>query len=227
MLDRLALGLVTLPSATYDLILVLTEINGSRSGSAQYLRNRMVMTQLVQALCGGGTLRVQDGTFTGLGGAEQTEAILAGLVHDGTGGMMKPDSTAAQQTVTLNFGKRKDRANAAAVPLNGLEAASSAKRKSGGISTGSGMLASTNGIVKATPAGVGFVDSTDDFEDGQGYAEDEDEDMEIPSNEELERAAKIDPDTLLTEEDRQRPIIIRESRVLHESFRFKTDSTLR
>lgn len=182
------------------------------------------MSQLVQALCGGGRLRVQDGTVTCLGGAEQTEAILAGLVHDGTGGMMKPDSTAAQQTVTLSFGKRKERANAAAVPLNGLEAANGAKRKSEGISTGSGMLASANVIVKATPAGVGFVDSNDDFDKGDAYDDDDDEDMEIPSNEELERAAKIDPDTLLTEEDRQRPIIIRESRVLHESFRFKTDT---
>jgi hypothetical protein len=40
---------------------------------------------------------------------------------------------------------------------------------------------------------------------------DEDEDMEIPSNEELERAERIDPNSLLTEEDRMKPLNIRTS----------------
>ena len=36
--------------------------------------------------------------------------------------------------------------------------------------------------------------------------------MEIPSNEELERAERIDPDSLLTEEDRMKPLNIRKSK---------------
>lgn len=66
------------------------------------------------------------------------------------------------------------------------------------------------GPIRSTPAGVGFIDSDDDFDgafdDGNGY---ESEEMEIPSQEELEKAEKIDPDTLLTEEDRKKPLIIR------------------
>jgi hypothetical protein len=59
--------------------------------------------------------------------------------------------------------------------------------------------------VKTTPAGVGFIDTTDDFD--MDY--DDDDEMEIPSNEELERAEKIDPDSLLTEDDRLKPLNIR------------------
>jgi hypothetical protein len=40
---------------------------------------------------------------------------------------------------------------------------------------------------------------------------DEDEDIEIPSNAELARAERIDPDSLLTEEDRMKPLNIRTS----------------
>ena len=209
MLDRLAMGLVALPTATYDVVLLLTDVDGSRRESSLLL-NREVMERIVPAMKVGGRLKSQDGTLGGTPGAEQTEAILAGLVKRDGDGMVKPDST-ANQTVSLSFGKKK--ANAAAVPANGVEAVNTAKRGADDISTGNGTLAQTNGngLVKATPAGVGFIDTNDDFDggfdDGSGY--DDDDDIEIPSNEELERAEKIDPDTLLTEEDRQKPLVIR------------------
>lgn len=218
MLDRLAMGLVALPAATYDVVLLLTDVDGSRQETSRLL-DRQMMEKLVQSMKAGGRLQAQDGGFRG---AEQTEAILAGLVKGGGNGMVKPESSTAAQTVTLSFGGKK-KANAAAVPLNNIEATNTAKRKSEDISTGTGALAAAsngngNGVVRATPAGVGFIDSNDDFDggfdDGSGY-EDEDEEMEIPSNEELERAEKIDPDTLLTEEDRQKPIIVRKFKQLH------------
>lgn len=199
MLDRLALGLVALPAATYDIVLILTDVDRTRQESSRLL-NREVMERVVRSLKAGGKLKSQDGDFGGRSGAEQTEAILAGLVI-GDGGMVKP-ATAANQTVKLSFGKKK--ANAAAVPANSVEAENTAKRKSDDISTGSGSLATngTNGAVKATPAGVGFIDNVDDFDDYE-------DDIEFPSNEELQNAAPIDPNTLLTEEDRQKPLSIR------------------
>jgi len=211
MLDRLALGLVNLPAATYDVILLLTDVDGSRRESSR-LVDRNVMGQLVAAMKVGGRLRAQDGGFGSMaGGAEHTEAILAGLVEGkGDDGMVKPDSLAGAQTVKLSFGGKK---KANAVPLNGVEATPVGKRKSGDISTGNGSLASANGasVVQVTLAGVGFVDSNDDFDggfdDGSGY--DDDEDMEIPDDAELDRAERINPDSLLSEEDRQRPIIVR------------------
>jgi len=57
------------------------------------------------------------------------------------------------------------------------------------------------------PAGVGFVDFSDDLNTVE-YDEDEEDDY-IPTREELLQGDSIDPDTLLTEEDRQKPIIIR------------------
>jgi len=198
MLDRLALGLVALPEATYDVVMLLTDVDGSRQESSRLL-NRGVAERIAQSLRANGKLVAQNGL---LEQAEQTEAILAGLVAEGDS-MVKP-AAAAAQTVTLSFGKKKKKANAAAVPANGIEAANTAKRKSEDISTGNGMLVS--GPVKATPAGVGFVDMSDDFD--MNY-EDEDDEMEIPSNEELERAERIDPDSLLTEEDRKKPLNIR------------------
>lgn len=192
MLDRLALGLVSLPAATYDLILLLTDADGARAHKLE----RAVIERLAPSLKPDGRLSAQSGE---LNGAEQTEGILAGLVAEG-GGLVKPKA-AAEQTVKLSFGKKK-KADAAAVPANPVEAVNTAKRKSQDISAnGDG-----TGAVKATPAGVGFVDMSDDF--GVDY-EDEDMEMEIPSNEELERAERIDPDSLLTEEDRQKPLNIR------------------
>lgn len=197
MLDRLAMGLVALPDATYDIVMLLTDVDGSRQESSRLL-DRGVAERIAQGLKAAGKLVAQNGS---LDQAEQTEAILAGLVAEG-GSMVKP-AAAAAQTVTLSFGKKK-KANAAAVPANGIEAANTAKRKSEDISTGNGVLAS--GPVKTTPAGVGFVVTSDDL--SMDY-EDDDDEMEIPSNEELERAERIDPDSLLTEEDRKKPLNIR------------------
>lgn len=198
MLDRLAMGLVALPPATYDVVLLLSDVDGSRTESTNLL-DRNAMSKLVDALKAGGRFRSQDGQFASAPGSEQTEAILAGLVNDGGEGMIKPNNT-APQTVKLSFGKKK--ANAAAVPANAVEAANTnavplndLKRKS----MGDGPVA---------PAGVGFVDFSDDF--GAGYDDEYDDDEPyIPSNEELMNGDTIDPDTLLTEEDRKKPIIIR------------------
>jgi hypothetical protein len=192
MLDRLSLGLVSLPAETYDIVMLLTDVDGARAHKLE----RSVVERVVPALKSEGCLRVQSGA---LEGAEITEGVLAGLVADGSGGLSKPKQ-AAEQTVKLSFGRKKKAvADAAAVPANAVEAINTAKRKSVDIST--------SGPVKATPAGVGFVELGDEF--GMDY--DEDEDMEIPSNEELERAERIDPDSLLTEEDRMKPLNIRTS----------------
>lgn len=211
MLDRLAMGLVALPAETYDVVLLLTDVDGSRRESSQLL-TREVMERVVKAMKAGSRMKSQEGSFGGIPGAEETEAILAGLVKGDGDGMIKQESSTTQ-TVSLRLGKKK--ANAAAVPANDIEAANTAKRKSEDISTGRGNLAQGNGYghIRATPAGVGFIDSLDDFDggldDGSGY--ESDDDIEIPSNEELMRAERIDPDTLLTEEDRQKPLIIRKS----------------
>jgi hypothetical protein len=188
MLDRLAAGLVALPASTYDLILVLTDADGTRNESAQLL-TRVVFGKVVEALKAGGKLQSQDGTFGKTSGsAEHTEAILAGLVAKGADGMVKPDYSSSE-AVPLRFGKKKDKASAvsdagpivstAAVPLNG-------KRKSIDIST--------NG----KPAGVGFVDFSDDFGEPMITGENDDDEL-------------IDEDTLLTEEDLKRPVVVRKS----------------
>lgn len=210
MLDRLAMGLVALPATTYDVVLILTDVDQTRQEGSRLL-SREVMERIVQALKPGGRLKSQDGTFGRFPGAEQTEAILSGLVANEDGGMLKPEASSAPQTVKLSFGKKK--ANAAAVPANAIEAVAVEKRKSNDTPAGDGHLAQNgvDGVVKVTPAGVGFMDSNDDFDggldDGSGY----DDDDEFPSDEQLQSAEKIDPDTLLTEEDRMRPLDIRKS----------------
>jgi hypothetical protein len=186
MLDRLSAGLVTLPDSTYDLILILADADGSRRESAQLL-GRDVFGRIVQALRTGGRLQAQDGTFgQDHGSEERREAILAGLVIEG-GVMVKPDHSASD-AVPLRLRRKENGAAVshagppvavAAVPLNG-------KRKSVDISQGQ-------------PAGVGFVDFSDDFGDPVITGEDDDDDDDL-----------IDEDTLLTEEDLNRPINIRE-----------------
>jgi hypothetical protein len=182
MLDRLSAGLVTLPDSTYDLILILTDADGTRAESTQLL-SRDVFARIVQALRAGGKLRAQDETFgKAAGGEEQREAILAGLVAE-SDGMVKPDY-GTSEAVPLRF-KRKDKSAAVAtstVPVNG-------KRKS-------------VDMTQAKPAGVGFVDFSDDFDDPLITGEDDDDEL-------------IDEDTLLTEEDLKRPVNIRMSPFYH------------
>ncbi|KAL1296841.1 hypothetical protein AAFC00_004464 [Neodothiora populina] len=199
MLDRLALGLVSLPTATYDVILLLTDVDGTRTESSKFL-DRTVFPKLVDALKAGGRFRSQDGTFASAPGAEQTEAVLAGLVKDGGEGMLKPAETATQ-TVKLSFGKKK--ANAAAQPANAVEAANTAAAPV----TGEKRKIEE---VKAAPAGVGFVDFSDDLDmDYDDY--DEDDDFGIPSKADLMKGDTIDPNSLLTDEDRKKPINIPEA----------------
>nr|XP_023907928.1 fe-S cluster assembly protein dre2-like [Quercus suber]POF16448.1 fe-s cluster assembly protein dre2 [Quercus suber] len=198
MLDRLAMGLVALPASTYDVVLLLSEVEPSAQDNARLL-DRNAMKILYQSMKTGAKLRSHNGSFDAV---DRTEAILAGLV-DAEDGMSKPDNTAVQ-TVKLSFGRKK--ANAAAVPANAEEMANAVKRKSEDISTGLRTVTPANGVAKVVPNGVGFVDSTDDLEDE--YEDDDDMDVDFPSNEELERAERIDPDTLLTEADREKPIIV-------------------
>lgn len=193
MLDRLALGLVSLPASTYDVAYILTDVDRTRAESSSLL-TREAMQRIVASLKPGGRLKSQDGTFghAQSAPAEHTEAILAGLTSGDGDGMVKPDTATSVQSVKLNF--RKKKADAAAVPSDDIKVATTEERKVADLE------------VKATPAGVGFIDTEDDLNDDF-----EDDDADFPSDEALQNAESIDPDTLLTEEDRQKPLNIRKS----------------
>jgi anamorsin len=183
MLDRLSLGLVSLPEATYDIILLLTDADGSRKES-QSLLNRDILALLVRALKASGKLRSQDHQFGIKEGPERTEAILAGLRYEAGEGFVKPDY-GAQASVPLSFAKKKGVAQAAG-GLNGANNES--------ISLPLGGKRKSQDISGATPAGVGYVDFSDDF--GQPELDNSDDEL-------------IDEDTLLTDEDLIRPANIR------------------
>ena len=182
MLDRLSLGLVSLPESTYDLILVLTDADGTRKES-QNLLSRDMLALLIKTLRPGGRLRSQDGQLGASAGPERNEVILAGLVYEDGKGFCKPDY-GAYGSVPLKFGKAKGVAQAAGGlnPTNGdyISLPLSSKRKSGDMASNA-------------PAGVGFVDFSDDL--GQ---------PEVDSDDEL-----IDEDALLDEDDLKRHVKIR------------------
>lgn len=198
MLDRLSAGLVTLPPATYDLVLILTGADGGRHAEAsRLLATRDVFSRLVPSIRPGGRLRSEDGSLGG-GGAETREAVLAGLVAAADGGFTKPEY-AEEEVVPLRFGAKKKNGTAAA-------AAAPPQRSSAGPPVGSvtvdvGGKSQTLDMVPpaAKPAGVGFVDFSDDF-DMDDYDEDDDDDDDL-----------IDEDTLLGLDDLKRPIQQRES----------------
>lgn len=102
MLDRLSAGFVSLPSNTYDSILVLADTDGVPLSQPLQVLDRNVYTALVPSMKAGATLRAQGGSFDK---AEAREAILAGLVEK-EGGFEKlhEDEGAA---IPLRLGARK------------------------------------------------------------------------------------------------------------------------
>lgn len=201
MLDRLSAGLVTLPPATYDTILLLTSTDGTRRAEAATLLSREVFAALVPAMKAGARLKTQDGKF--FEGAEAREAVLAGLVEKEGGVYEKIEEE--EVVVPLRFGKKKNNGNTsekpkAEVTMNGggaVAAHSSAGPAvdkvtvdMAGKPTTLDMVPPSAAATRPTPAGVGF-DFGDDLDD------DDDE--------------LIDEDDLMTEEDLNRPIQIRMS----------------
>lgn len=105
MLDRLALGLVTLPASTYDTVLLLAGSDGSQSQDSSLIQ-RAVIEQVAAALKPGGRLQCQEGTASLCASLVPSEAILAGLIPDpGQAGFLKPDYGQEQQVVPLQFGR--------------------------------------------------------------------------------------------------------------------------
>lgn len=191
MLDRLSAGLVNLPDTTYDTILVLADADGTRAESSLLL-NRNVFAKVVATLRVGGKIKAQDGSLTASSStSDAREALLAGL-SPGDDGFTKPDDEAdAAVPLKLSFGKKKLKSEAGP-PVSKVT-----------VEQSNGQNASLNMVppaAAAKPAGVGFVDFSDDFD---APVDDDDDDDDL-----------IDEDTLLTEEDLNRPLAIRMSLLL-------------
>ncbi|KAI9851478.1 MAG: electron carrier [Thelocarpon superellum] len=143
MLDRLSLGLVNLPSATYDLVLVLSAVDGTEQ-EATTLLGRESLSRIVQSMKPRAAIRSQDGILAqDPDSPTRREAVLAGLLWEGPKGMVKPASQAIQP-VPLRFKKR--------APAVDTVTPATAKRKSGELE-------------QAKPRGVDFVDFSDDFDE--------------------------------------------------------------
>ena len=182
MLDRLSLSLVSLPDVTYDVIMVLADADSTRTESKKLL-NRDVLSCIVRSLKPGGTLKSQDGRLATDDTEERREAIFAGLLVEGHD-LVKPDH-AATQSVPLRFGKNKSGGGTATTSAVGT----------GAVSLNLNGKRMTGPLASMQPAGVGYVDFSDDF--GTPDVDDDDD--------------LIDEDTLLDEEDLKRPVVQRKS----------------
>jgi anamorsin len=172
MLDRLSLGLVSLPESTYDSIVVLSDADGSRTES-QKLLGRDVFALVVKALKTGGYLRSQDDKLGVVDGPEKNEAILAGLSYE-IGNGFKKINFDTQAAVPLRLGARKNGVAKAAGGVNGPS--------SGSVSLPLNGKRDAQEISTSVPAGVGFDDGTGDSDD-ELIDEDElmnDEDLKRP-----------------------------------------------
>ncbi|KAF4923779.1 Fe-S cluster assembly protein DRE2 [Colletotrichum viniferum] len=199
MLDRLSARLVALPESAYDLVLVLTDADGSRVESTRLLSDRAVLSAVAEALKPAARLRAQDGGNLANDPAVAREAVLAGLVAV-AGAFEKPDYDEAP--VTLSFGKKKTAANGnGAVSLHGGGAVSLNGNSAVSLNRGGAVSLNSNGAVSlgskpstapavSAPPGVGFVDFSDDLD-----MDDDDDEL-------------IDEDALLTDADLSRPLNI-------------------
>ncbi|KAL3448181.1 Fe-S cluster assembly protein dre2 [Aspergillus insuetus] len=111
MLDRVSAGFVSLPSNTYDLVLVLTDTDGTRRSEALQLLKREVYSAVVPSMKGGAKLQTQDNFF---GEAEEREAVLAGLIKSAAGFEKLDVGTGG--AVPLKLGRKK-KAAAAPAPV--------------------------------------------------------------------------------------------------------------
>lgn len=169
MLDRLSAGLVQLPSAQYDVILVLSGASSTLTESLGLL-NRKVVGAVAEALKPKGQLRAEKASENLETSALATEAVLAGLVGSGAGSFTKPDYGDNNGAVSLKLGFRKKKADGAApAPAVGSTA----------------LNGNSNGTAKpAVPAGVGF-DFGDDLDDDDIIDEDTlmtEDDLKRPIN---------------------------------------------
>lgn len=174
MLDRLSAGLVTLPAETYDLVLLLTDPDGTRHAEAAVLLSREVFAALVPAMRAGGRLETQDGRF---GDKEVREAVLAGLVQkDGAFEKVEEEEV----VVPLRFGKKKSTIVYSEYSGTGLP--------HGYIRPGAEPTSLNMGAppVKPMPVGVGF-DFGDDLDDDDDYIDED----ELMTEEDLNRPMQI------------------------------------
>lgn len=177
MLDRLSLGLVSLPESTYDVITILSDADDSRTESSKLL-GRQVFELLVKSLKAGGHITSQDGQFGSTEGPERNEAILAGLSYEQGKGFVKQDLT--QSFVPLRLNRKKPGGNGTADAVGGITAQDP-----------NSVSLPVNGKRKTADTdmtGVGF-------EDGSKALDPEDSDDEL-----------IDEDALLDDEDMHGPI---------------------
>ncbi|KAF7846206.1 hypothetical protein BT93_L4865 [Corymbia citriodora subsp. variegata] len=154
MLDRLSLGLVSLPSDTYDQIIILDSPDNSTT-EATNLLNRNVIALLTQTLRSNGQLTSQSGNFAQSSDIEK-EAILAGLTKTPTGFTKQ---AIAQTSVPLRLNRKPK------TDTNGTAKAA------GGLNAGTTTM-NTNGkrpsVDLSLPAGVSIdngVDSDDELID--------------------------------------------------------------
>ncbi|OAA58994.1 anamorsin family protein [Niveomyces insectorum RCEF 264] len=163
MLDRLAAGFVSLRPAAYDVVLVLTDVDGAQRAEALQLLSRPVYATLVPAMAVGAQLRFQDGGRLTEAGAAR-EAILAGLV-EADGVFAKPADEEAVVPLRL-----KKKTNGAAASTNGT---------TNGTSNGT-----ANGVTNAQGKRPAVVLDLGEYSDGDEL---------------------VDEDSLLSEEERNRP----------------------
>ncbi|KAL8911175.1 MAG: hypothetical protein Q9172_007717 [Xanthocarpia lactea] len=182
MLDRLSLSLVHLPEATYDIVLVLLDVDQSRNESSKLLTSS-VLPLIVKSLKPGGTFTSQDGTLAITESPERSEAIFAGLVIE-NGNMVKPNYSAAD-SVPLRLGKQK---------VDGGAAATTSPAGTGAVSLNlTGKRKNGPAVDPTTPVGVGFVLPGDDL---NGNNDDDDDDDDL-----------INEDDLLSDEDMKSTVI--------------------
>lgn len=185
MLDRLSTaGLVSLPNEHYSRAVILSD----PSSSIPITVPSSVLGKAFSTLKKGGRLECEDASWGGEGGRQRVDVLVSGFMVEEEGGkrrFVKPREGGEKTVVAIPLRRRKEGAQAATTTVVDTTTTSTTEAKATTVVVATNGTAKVNKPSTGQPSGVGFIDFSDDFANGDDEEELIDEDALLDNIDDL------------------------------------------